>query len=79
MAAESNTPVDIEIWIGKIYESCKTINHVLIADRLVRLYLKRLENEGMEYYQRNHIADKFEAMYDCQVEEIKENKQLLKG
>ena len=60
MAAESNTPVDIEIWSEKVINSCETLRHCINADRLVRLYLKRLEEEGMPYYQTRHIEDKFE-------------------
>lgn len=64
MAAESNTPVDIEIWIEKVINSCETLVQCLKADRLVRLYIKRLQDEGMPYYQHSHIRDKFELVAD---------------
>jgi hypothetical protein len=64
MAAESNTPVDIEIWIEKVINSCETLRHCINADRLARLYIKRLEEEGMPYYQYIHIRDKFESIAD---------------
>jgi hypothetical protein len=64
MAAESNTPVDIEIWIEKVINSCETLRHCLNAERLVSLYLKRLQDEGMPYYQYRHIRDKFELIAD---------------
>jgi hypothetical protein len=78
MAAESNTPVDIEIWIEKVINSCETIRHRINAKRLVNLYIKKLEEEGMPYYQTNHISDKFENML-WQVKEDIKSKQLLKG
>jgi hypothetical protein len=64
MAAESNTPVDIEIWIEKVINSCETLRHCINADRLVRSYIKRLQDEGMPYYQYIHIRDKFESIAD---------------
>ena len=64
MAAESNTPVDIEIWIEKVINSCETLRHCINADRLVRLYIKRLQDEGMPYYQYIHIRDNFESIAD---------------
>jgi hypothetical protein len=62
MAAESNTPVDIEIWIEKVINSCETLAHRMNAYKLVRLYVKRLQDEGMPYYQYTHIRDKFEGI-----------------
>jgi hypothetical protein len=71
MAAESNTPVDIEIWIEKVINSCETVRHRINANNLVRLYLKRIAEEGMPYYQYIHIRDKFEDLL-WKVEEVKE-------
>jgi hypothetical protein len=62
MAAESNTPVDIEIWIEKVINSCETLTHRINANRLVNIYVKRLREEGMPYYQYTHIRDKFEGI-----------------
>lgn len=59
MAAESNTPVGIEIWIKKVINSCETLRHRIHAQKLVELYIKRLKEEGMRYYQTTHINDKF--------------------
>jgi hypothetical protein len=64
MAAESNTPADIEIWIEKVINSCETLRHCINAERLVRLYVKRLQDEGMPYYQYIFIRDKLEAASD---------------
>jgi hypothetical protein len=64
MAAESNTPVDIEIWIEKVINSCETLRHCINAERLVRLYITRLQYEGMPYYQYIHIRDNFELIAD---------------
>ena len=62
MAAESNTPVDIEIWIEKVINSCETLRHRINARRLVNLYIEKLKEEGMPYYQTKYINDKFEGM-----------------
>jgi hypothetical protein len=78
MAAESNTPVDIEIWIEKVIRSCETLRHRINAKKLLRLYINRLREEGMPYYQTTYINDKFENMLWEVKEEIK-SKQLLKG
>lgn len=78
MAAESNTPVDIEIWIEKVINSCETVRHRINAKKLIRLYIKRLTEEGMPYYQTSHINDKFENMLWTLDEAIR-SKQLLKG
>lgn len=64
MAAESNTPADIEVWIEKVINSCETLIHCINAERLVRLYVKRLQDEGMPYYQYIFIRDKLEAASD---------------
>lgn len=78
MAAESNTPVDIEIWIEKVISSCETVRHRINAKKLIRLYTKRLTEEGMPYYQTSHIEQKFEDLLWTLDEAIK-SKQLLKG
>jgi len=62
MAAESNTPVDIEVWIEKVINSCETLKHRTNAKRLVEIYIRRLQGEGMPYYQTTHINDKFEDL-----------------
>lgn len=72
MAAESNTPVDIEIWIEKIINSCETLRHRINAKRLVNIYIRRLEQEGMSYYQYVHIRNRFEALLDKQYADIKD-------
>ena len=61
MAAESNTPIDIEIWIDKIIKSCKTYQQVLKIKKLIRLYLKRLEQDGLSRYIIDSIEDRLVA------------------
>ena len=78
MAAESNTPIDIEIWIEKIINSCETQRHLFNAKKLLRLYINRLREEGVPYYQTSHIYNKFENML-WEVKEDIRHKQLLKG
>jgi hypothetical protein len=74
MAAESNTPVDIEIWIEKVINSCETLTHRIKARNLVKLYIKRLREEGMPSYQIKHINDNFEFKLWHLKEEIKNKK-----
>jgi len=74
MAAESNTPVDIEIWIEKVIKSCETLRHCINAERLVRLYIKRLQDEGMPYYQIIHIRDKFDITSDINRNNLRSKK-----
>ena len=62
MAAESNTPIDIEIWIDKIIKSCETYQQVLKIKKLIRLYLKRLEQDGLSRYIIDSIEDRLVAM-----------------
>jgi hypothetical protein len=62
MAAESNTPVDIEIWIEKVINSCETYQQVLKIKKLIRLYLKRLEQEGLSDYIIRSIEEKLIAI-----------------
>ena len=62
MAAESNTPVDIEIWIEKVINSCETYQQVLKVKKLIRLYLKRLEQEGLSDYIIRSIEEKLVAI-----------------
>lgn len=61
MAAESNTPVDIEIWIEKIINSCETYQQALKVKKLIRLYLKRLEQDGLSYSIVNSIENRLVA------------------
>jgi hypothetical protein len=77
MAAESNTPVDIEIWIENIINSCETLRHRINAKRLLALYITRLRDEGMPYYQTIHINDKFESLLWEVKKDIKSKKILL--
>jgi hypothetical protein len=62
MAAESNTPVDIEIWIEKVINSCETYQQVLKVKKLIRLYLKRLRDEGLSDYIIRSVEEKLVAI-----------------
>lgn len=59
MAAESNTPVDIEIWIEKVINSCETYRQLKKADNLVNLYTKQLR-QTLPYYQVTYIENKLD-------------------
>ena len=74
MAAKSNTPVDIEIWIEKVINSCETLRHCINAERLVKTYVKRLQEEGMPYYQYIFIRDKFELVHKIKRNDLRNKK-----
>jgi len=74
MAAESNTPVDIEIWIEKVINSCETLRHCINAERLVKTYVKRLQEEGIPYYQYIFIRDKFELVHKIKRNDLRNKK-----
>ena len=74
MAAESNTPVDIEVWIEKVINSCETLRHCINAERLVKTYVKRLQEEGMPYYQYIFIRDKFELVHKIKRNDLRNKK-----
>lgn len=62
MAAESNTSVDIEIWIEKIINSCETYPQIISSRNLIRLYLARLKQEGLSHYIIISIENKLLAI-----------------
>ena len=74
MAEKSNTPVDIEIWIEKVINSCETLRHCINAERLVKTYVKRLQEEGMPYYQYIFIRDKFELVHKIKRNDLRNKK-----
>jgi hypothetical protein len=74
MAAESNTPVDIEIWIKKIINSCETLRHLINTERLIRLYLNRLKHEGLDYDKRRFIEDRFDKIYLDRMDKLQTSK-----
>lgn len=45
MAASSKHPLDINLWILKVIESCETRQHFKAAQKLCDLYLNRYPNE----------------------------------
>ena len=71
MAANSNCPTDIELWIEKVIKSIETPKQFRTANRLIRRYMVRLENEGLDWYIRNHIDTKFDVL-------ISEQRQTLR-
>ena len=80
MAAESNTPVDIEIWIEKVINSCETYQQVLKVKKLIRLYLKRLKQEGLSDYIIRSIEEKLLAIEGEQRNLVVNGaKNLIKG
>jgi hypothetical protein len=80
MAAESNTPVDIEIWIEKVIKSCETYQQVLKVKKLIRLYLKRLRDEGLSDYIIRSVEEKLVAIeWEQRNLIVKGAKNLMRG
>ena len=71
MAAESNCPTDIESWIEKVIKSIDNTKQFGTAHRLINRYMVRLEQEGLDWYIRNHIDTKFDIL-------ISEQRQTLR-
>ena len=71
MAAESNTPTDIESWIEKVIISIDNPKQFRAANKLIQRYLVRLEKDGLDWYIRNHIDTKFDTL-------ISEQRQTLR-
>ena len=71
MAAESNCPTDIELWIEKVIKSIDNPKQFRTATKLIKRYMVRLENEGLDWYIRNHIDTKFDVL-------ISEQRQTLR-
>lgn len=71
MAAESNCPTDIESWIEKVIKSIDNPKQFRTATKLIKRYMVRLENEGLDWYIRNHIDTKFDVL-------ISEQRQTLR-
>ena len=73
MAAESNTPTDIESWIEKIILSIDNPKQFRAANKLIRRYLVRLEQDGLGWYIRNHIDTKFDTLISEQRQTLRDN------
>lgn len=64
MAAESNTPGDIEIWIVKVFESCTSVSQIVRARRLIDFYEAKLEaKRPLDYHIQRHIRGKLIKKY----------------
>ena len=66
MAAESNTPTDIEAWIEKIITSIDHPTQFKAVNRLIKRYMVRLEQDGLDWYIRNHYDTKFDTLISKQ-------------
>ena len=73
MAAESNTPTDIESWIEKIIASIDNPKQFRAVNKLIRRYLVRLEQDGLDWYIRNHIDTKFDTLISIQRQAVRDN------
>ena len=64
MAAESNTPNDIEIWIVKVFESCTSVSQIVRARRLIDFYEAKIKAEGtLTHSIQGHIRGKLIQQY----------------
>jgi hypothetical protein len=73
MAAESNTSVDIELWIKKIITSIDHPTQFKAARKLIARYMVRLQSDGLDWYIRNHIDNKFDALITRQRQTLRDN------
>ena len=73
MSAESNTPTDIESWIEKIIHSIDNPKQFRAVNKLIRRYLVRLEEDGLDWYIRNHIDTKFDTLISIQRQAVRDN------
>ena len=60
MGADTTNNNDIAIWIEKVIESCTTAEQFEAAEKLVNLYLNKLqsENSKLVYYYSRILNDK---------------------
>jgi len=73
MSADSNTVVDIEEWIEKIIKSIDNFKQFKAARKLIARYMIRLEYDGLDWYIRNHIDTKFDALITKQRQVLRDN------
>lgn len=73
MSADSNTTVDIEAWIKKIIKSIDHTKQFKATRKLIRRYMVRLESDGLDWYIRNHIDNKFDALISEQRQVLRDN------
>ncbi len=62
MSADSNITVDIEAWIEKVITSIDNARQFKAANKLIKYYMVRLEQDGLGLYIRNHIDSKFDTL-----------------
>ncbi len=73
MSADSNTVVDIEEWIEKTIKSIDNFKQFKAARKLIIRYMIRLEYDGLDWYIRNHIDNKFDALITKQRQVLRDN------
>ena len=73
MGAESNTTIDIELWIQKIIKSIDHPKQFKAVNRLIKRYMVRLEQDGLDWYIRNHIDTKFDTLISNQRQVLRDS------
>ena len=73
MSADSNTAVDIEVWIEKIITSIDHLNQFSAVRKLINRYMVKLESDGLDWYIRNHIDSKFDVLISKQRQVLRDN------
>jgi hypothetical protein len=64
MAAEGNTPMEIEEWIVKVINSCTTVGQIVKSRRLIDLYWQKMTNETELCWEvRRHLKDNLMEHY----------------
>ena len=64
MAAEGNTPMELEEWIVKTINSCTTMQQIIRSRKLIDLYHKWLSTQtDLSWAIRAHIKDRLIEHY----------------
>ena len=71
MAAESTNKYDVYEWIEKVIKSIDNPKQFRTATKLIKRYMVRLEQDGLDWYIRNHYDTKFDTL-------ISEQRQALR-
>ena len=76
MAAEGNTPMEIEEWIIKVINSCTTVGQIVKSRRLIDLYWQKMTNETELCWEvRRHLKDKMIEHYKNTKLELIKNRE----
>lgn len=49
MAAQTDNKYDVYQWIKKIYDSCETLTHVVITDKIAQRFTEQYPDKDLEW------------------------------